>query len=80
MIVTALDKEIRVPIVNIVVEELHELISYYKFLLKLRTQYKNHLEAASTKNLNSLVVKNINKEIKSLNLKIDCIPCRIRSN
>ena len=27
MIVTALDEEIRVPIVNIVVEELHELIS-----------------------------------------------------
>ena len=71
MIITALDEEIRVPIVNIVVEELHELISYYKLLLKQRTQYKNHLESASTKNINSLVVKSINKEIKSLNLRID---------
>lgn len=71
MIVTALEDEIVVPMINGIVEELQDLISYYKFLLKQRTQYKNHLEAISTKNLNSLVVKNINKEIKSLNLKID---------
>lgn len=73
MIVTALDEEIRVPIVNSVVEELHELISYYKFLLKLRTQNKNHLEAINIKNPNSIVCKNITQEIKSLNLKIDKI-------
>lgn len=71
MIVTALDEEITVPIVNSVVEELHELISYYKFLLKQRTQNKNHLEAISVKNPNSIVSKHIIKEIKSLNLKID---------
>ena len=71
MIVTALEEDIRVPIINSVVEELHELIAYYKLLLKQRTQYKNHLEAISTKNPNSIVVKNIKKEIKSLNQKID---------
>lgn len=71
MLVIALDKEISVPTINNVVEELHEFISYYKFLLKQRTQNKNHLEAISIKNPNSLVSKHIIKEIKSLNLKID---------
>lgn len=73
MLVTALADEIKVPIINIVVEELHELISYYKFLLKQRTQYKNHLEAISTRNHSSVVTKNIIKEIKLLNIKIDNI-------
>lgn len=71
MIVTATDEEINVPIVNSVVEELHELISYYKFLLKIRTQHKNHFEAISIKNPDSIVAKNIIKEIKLLNLRID---------
>lgn len=73
MIVTALDEEISIPVINMVTEELHELISYYKFLLKQRTQNKNHLEAIATKNPTSIVFKNITKEIKSLNLKIDNI-------
>ena len=47
-------------------EEIHELISYYKFLLKLRTQNKNHLEAINVKNPNSIVSKKITKEIKSI--------------
>jgi transposase len=53
-----------------VVEVLHEFISYYKFLLKQRTQNKNHLESISIKNPNSVVSKHIIQEIKSLNLKI----------
>lgn len=73
MLVTALDDEIKVPTINNVVEELHELIVYYKFLLKQRTQNKNHLEAISTKNHNSIISKAIKQEIKSLNLKIDKI-------
>ena len=71
MIVTAEEEDIKIPIINYVVEELHELISYYKLLLKQRTQYKNHLEAISIKNSSSIVVKNITKEIKALNIKTD---------
>jgi transposase len=71
MLVTARDEDIQIPILNDIVEELNEDMSYYKFLLKQRTQYKNHLEAITTKNQNSSVVKSIKSEIKSLNLKID---------
>ena len=79
MIVTALDEEIKVPIINKVVEEIHELISYYKFLLKQRTQNKNHLEAISIKNPISIISKTIKQEIKSLTNKIDKIINEIKS-
>ena len=79
MIVTALDEEIKIPTINNVGEELHELISYYKFLLKQRTQNKNHLEAISTKNPNSIISKTIKQEIKSLSLKIDKIINEMKS-
>lgn len=79
MLVTALDEEIKVPSINNVVEELHELIAYYKFLLKQRTQNKNHLEAISIKNPSSIISKNIKQEIKSLNLKIDKIINEMKS-
>lgn len=79
MITIALEEEIEVPIINSLVEELNEHISYYKFLLKQRTQYKNHLEAIVTKNPNSIVVKNIRNEIKLLNSKIDKLITKMKN-
>lgn len=73
MVVTAQEGEISIPVINDTVEELNELMSYYKFLLKQRTQNKNHLEAINTKNSSSMIVKIIKQELKSLNLKIDKI-------
>jgi transposase len=73
MIVTALNEDIKVTTINDTVEELNELISYYKFLLKQRTQNKNHLEAIITRNPSSIIVKNVQQEIKALNLRIEKI-------
>lgn len=78
MVVTAQKDEILVPSINDTVEELNELISYYKFLLKQRTQNKNHLEAINTKNSSSIIVKIIKQELKSLNLKIDKIIVKMK--
>lgn len=78
MIVTVQKGEILVPSINDAVEELNELISYYKFLLKQRTQNKNHLGAIIIKNSSSIIVTNIKQELKSLNLKIDKIIAKMK--
>lgn len=71
MIVTATAKDISIPIFNKVVEDLDMLISYYKLLIKQRTQNKNHLEAVNAKNPSSIIAKSLKSEIKTLNIKID---------
>lgn len=58
--------EIAIPTVNPIVEEVKELMSYYKLKVKQRVQLSNHLEALSVKNSNKTLVKTIEKELKSL--------------
>ena len=58
--------EIRIPTINPIVEEIKELMSYYKLKVKQRVQLSNHLEALSVKNSNKTLVKSIQKELKAL--------------
>jgi len=62
----AKENEIAIPTINPIVEELKELMSYYKLKVKQRVQLSNHLEALSVKNSNKTLVKTIEKELKSL--------------
>ena len=57
---------IRIPTINPIVEEIKELMSYYKLKVKQRVQLSNHLEALSVKNSNKTLVKSIQKELKAL--------------
>ena len=57
---------IRIPTINPIVEEIKELMSYYKLKVKQRVQISNHLEALSVKNSNKTLVKSIQKELKAL--------------
>ena len=69
MIVTATINDIKIPIIDEVVEELKELISYYRFIIKQQMQNKSHLEAISIKEGSSIVIKTIKQEIESLTNK-----------
>lgn len=69
MIATANTGDIKVPVIDEVVEELKELISYYRFIIKQQMQNINHLEAVSVKEGSSIVIKTIKQEIESLKTK-----------
>jgi len=58
--------EIAIPTINPIVEEIKELMSYYKLKVKQRVQLSNHLEALSVKNSNKTLLKTIEKELKAL--------------
>lgn len=65
-IVVAKQKEIKVPIVNPCVEEIKELITFYKLLIKQKVQCKNHLEAITVKDGSKYVSKTLTSKIKML--------------
>lgn len=65
----ALKEDIKVPIINVLVEELNELVSYYRLLTKQKLQNKNHLEALLAKFESSIVIKELKKEILNLEKK-----------
>ena len=62
----ARDKEIRIPPYDMVVEEIKELMGYYKFTTKQRVQNSNHLEALEAKNGSSYAMSDLKKNIKRL--------------
>jgi transposase len=72
-ITIARENEIAIPTINPIVEEIKELISYYKLKVKQRVQLSNYLEALSVKNSNKTLVKTIEKELKSLKKQEDNI-------
>ena len=65
-IMIAREEEIIIPSIDSSVEEIKEMMSYYKMKLKQRVQLSNHLEALSAKSNNSPLVKRLQKEIKVL--------------
>lgn len=65
----ARDKEVRVPIIDKTIEDIKDLISYYKFITKNTTRVKNHLEAVKVKNSNEYMINDLQKTIKSLKKK-----------
>lgn len=78
-IVLAKDSEIVVPTINIVVEDIKELMSYYKFVVKQRVMANNHLESIAIKDGNNYVISSLEDEIKILKKKEEDIVINIKS-
>lgn len=75
----ARDGEIRVPEYNEVVEEIKELMGYYKFTTKQRVQNSNHLEALKAKDGSKYAIKDLEKNIKDLKEKESEIIYKIKT-
>ena len=65
-IVIAKEEEIITPTIDSLVEEIKELMSYYKIKVKQRVQLSNHLEALNAKDNLSSIIKRLKKEIIAL--------------
>ena len=65
-IVLAREDEIAVPSINPLVEDIKELMVYYKLKVKQRIQLSNHLESLQAKQERSILIKRLQKEIKEL--------------
>ncbi len=59
----AKDGQVAVPVYNEDVEQIKELMSYYKFTKKQTTQQKNHLESLTSKNGDKFSIKELTKSI-----------------
>jgi len=59
----ARDGEIRVPQYDKVVEEIKELMSYYKFTTKIKTKAMNHLESLKAKDGSTYAISDLKKTI-----------------
>jgi len=65
-IVIAREEQIQVPVINELVEEMKELMTYYRLKVKLRVQLSNHLEALEAKDGSQSIIKRLKAEIKVL--------------
>lgn len=65
-IMIAKEKEINIPTIDPLVEEMKELMVYYKLKVKQRTQLSNHLDSLSVKEGSKVLCRTIKSEIKSL--------------
>lgn len=68
-IVLAKEGEVKIPHYDEDVELIKELMSYYKLLIKQRTQQKNHLESLVSKDGSKFAIKALKKSIKELREK-----------
>lgn len=59
----ARDGEVKVPQYDAVVEEMKELMSYYKFTTKLKTKAINHLESLKAKDGSTYAIRDLKKTI-----------------
>lgn len=78
-IVLAKEKDIKIPFIDERVEELKELISYYKFTSKSTNQLINQLEAIKVKDNNKYMISDLNKSIKASKAKEEEIIGKIKS-
>ncbi|WP_297485485.1 IS110 family transposase [Sulfurimonas sp.] len=60
------EKNISVPVIDKSVEQLKEIMSYYKFLQKQKVAFKNHLEAAKANHGSKQIISQVNKNIVKL--------------
>ncbi len=65
-IVVAREKEIRVPSIDPIVEEMKELMVYYRLRVKQRVQLSNHLESLVSRGGSKVLIRTVKAEIKSL--------------
>ncbi len=71
--------DIKVPEFNETVDEIKELMGYYKFTNKQKVQCNNHLEALNAKNSTSYATKDLEKRIKLLREKEKIILKQIKN-
>lgn len=72
-IMVAKPKEIHIPKIDPIVEEMKELMVYHRLKVKQRTQLSNHLESLSAKEGSKTLCRTIKSEIKSLKQSEDKI-------
>jgi transposase len=72
-IVVAREKEIRVPVIDSIVEEMKELMVYYRLRVKQRVQLSNHLESLVSRGGSKVLIRTVKAEIKSLKKSEDNI-------
>lgn len=77
-IVLAKDDEIVIPTISPAVEDIKEMMSYYKFVVKQRVMASNHLESIAVKDGNNYVISSLEDEIKSLKEKENNIIINIK--
>jgi len=58
--------EIKIPVINLIEQEIKELIGYYKFTTRRRVQTNNHLESLIIKDGSSYAIKDLQQDIKKL--------------
>ena len=63
-IVLAKEHQITIPHYDATVEQIKELMSFYKFTIKQTTQLRNHRESLESKSGDSFAIKELNKSIK----------------
>ncbi len=78
-IVVAKDKDIIIPDINLVTENIKELMSYYKLIVKQKVMLKNHLESIEVKDGNNYIIKSLKKEILLLKDRADKIINEIKN-
>jgi len=72
-IVVARTKEILIPVIDPVVEEMKEIMVYYKLRVKQRIQLSNHLESLVARDGSKVLIRMVKVEIKSLKKSEDKI-------
>ena len=63
-IILAKEGQVKVPRYDVDVEQIKELMSFYKFTTKQTSQLKNHLESLVSKEGDSFAIKELQKSIK----------------
>jgi transposase len=63
-ITVAKERQIAVPHYDNTVEQIKELMSFYKFTVKQTTQLRNHLESLESKNGDRFAIKELKNSIK----------------
>jgi len=77
-IVLAKSEEIAIPVISAVAEDIKELMSYYKFIVKQRVMASNHLESITAKDGNNYVISSLEDEIKTLKKRENDIVVNIK--
>jgi len=78
-IVIAKDSEIKVPLINSLVEHFKEQIGYYRLLVKQEGQLKNHQESLEAKGGSKELIRSVQKRIKALKKEQQTIIATMKS-
>jgi transposase len=70
-IVIAKETEIKVPVIDAMVEAFKEMIGYYRLLVKQQSQLKNHREALQAKGASKSLLDAIERQLRALNKEIE---------